>query len=210
MTRESRSIFAHRITAEKYGAWGVVVAAHVLFAWVVTRPSPVVEPPGLPMMLIYIDLPPPVIKRTQTAKIPPISAEPSRATRDAQQRESVQNHRPVAHAAAPTAQATTADDRWETLASTGKDDPIVFPGNDLMHRVNPIQMGPPERFRMRKPLSPEDIVRMVSMGLFWPPGYTDDPCGGIERVVRKYSRVSTARERKIFEDAVKEQQRYCM
>jgi len=78
-----------------------------------------------------------------------------------------------------------------------------------MRRINPIQMGPPERFRMRRQLSPADIVRIISMGLLWPPGYTDDPCPGLEKAVQMLTGASTPRQQRILEDAVKQQDRYC-
>ena len=112
-------------------------------------------------------------------------------------------------AASPALQATTADDRWDTPADTSKTDPVRIADNNPMRRINPIQVGPPERFRMRGQLLPADIVRIISMGLFWPPGYTDDPCPGLGKAMEMLSGASTERERKLFDDAARQQSRYC-
>ena len=70
-------------------------------------------------------------------------------------------------------------------------------------------MGPPERFRMREAPSLASFVRAVAQTLFWPPGYTDDPCPGLKKAVRMFSDASTERERGLLEDAVLLESRYC-
>lgn len=58
--------------------------------------------------------------------------------------------------------------------------------------------------------SPADIVRMVSMGLFWPPGYSDDPCAGVSKAIDAFSRRATnERDRRMLADAVLHRSRYC-
>jgi len=90
-----------------------------------------------------------------------------------------------------------------------KDESLQFARNALTDRYNPIQAGPPGRFRMRPPPSPAEFVRAVSKELFWPPGYTDDPCGGIEKTVQMLRDGTTPREHKLLRDAVAQQQQYC-
>lgn len=210
MTFASRSRPAPSASAERINAWGFVVAIHVLLVWVVTRPSTVVDRISSPMKLVYVELMPPPLKVIRPIDTLPVSPAHPSATRAVQRDEAVSDHGTAVHPDAPTLQATTADDRWETPARTGKVDLVGLDTNNPLHRFNPIQMGPRERFRMRGQMSPADIVRLVSMNLFWPPGYTDDPCGGLEKAVQTLSDASTARERKFLEDAVAQQQRYCM
>lgn len=210
MTFESRSQSAPSMRVERTGAWTLVAAIHFLFAWMATRPSPVVEFTDAPMTLVYIDLPrhaPGKMRSVKTPSIPsaaPIAARPDQPPKVASSRASL-----ASSAASPALQVTTADDHWDTPASTSKSDPVRIAKTNPMHRNNPIQMGPPERFRMRKQLSPADIVRIISMGLFWPPGYTDDPCPGLEKAVQMLTGASTPRQQRILEDAVKQQDRYC-
>ena len=103
-----------------------------------------------------------------------------------------------------------ADDQWNLAAGrSAKDDGIRFDRTDLTRSINPIRMGPPERFRMRPAPSLADIVRAVSQALFWPKGYTDDPCPGLKKAVDMFSAPSSEREQGLLEDAVLLESRYC-
>ena len=63
---------------------------------------------------------------------------------------------------------------------------------------------------MRRQLSPEDVVRGVSQVLgFWPPGYTDDPCAGLDIAVEMFTQGRTAREQDLLVDAFREREKYC-
>jgi hypothetical protein len=107
-------------------------------------------------------------------------------------------------------QVTTADDRWSSLSDIPKEtDGISFSRNKLTTSFNPIQASTPPRLHLRRQWSPRDVLRAVSAGLFWPPGYTDDPCGGLAKAVEILSTGSTAREHKLLEDAALQQSRYC-
>ena len=76
-------------------------------------------------------------------------------------------------------------------------------------RRNPVPPPPTERFRMID-RSPAAIVRMISMGLFWPPGYSDDPCAGVNEAIDVFSRQATnERDRRLLADAVLQRSRYC-
>ena len=58
--------------------------------------------------------------------------------------------------------------------------------------------------------SPAAIVRMISMGLFWPPGYSDAPCAGLNEAIDVFSRQATSeRDRRLLADAVLQRSRYC-
>jgi hypothetical protein len=195
--------------AERIGSWGFVVAIHLLFAWMVTRPSPVVEPGDTAMTLVSIALPPPALERRRASRARRASTRRPTGARLVRQTGIASDKTPGLDARATPLQATTADDRWDAPPGTGKADPVRIADDNPMHRVNPIRLGPPERFHMRR-RAPADIVRAVSAFLFWPPGYTDDPCPGLGKAVETLSGASTERERRILEDAVKQQQRYCM
>ena len=210
MTFESKWRYAPSTRMERTGAWSIVIAIHVLVAWMVTRPTAIEGRSGPPMELVYIQLPPPSPKQVRKIAAPQGQPEHPRAARLDQPHGTTPNLGTTVVATKPTLPATSADDHWDLPGRVSEGEPIAFGGTDPMHRINPIQVGPPERFRMRGQLSPADIVRIVSMGLFWPPGYSDNPCGGIEKIVQTLSGASTARERSLFEDAVKQQQRYCM
>lgn len=70
----------------------------------------------------------------------------------------------------------------------------------------------PERFQMRTPVTARQIVRDFGklVGL-WPPGYTDDPCPAIRRLVESApSTYHSERERQRVADAILVRQRFCM
>lgn len=193
---------------ERILAWGLVALLHLLVAWVVTRPLQLEIEPAPRMELVYIQLPPQPAKEALLS----IKAAPTRRTRVAAKATSPRKMQPVTVAAAdkPTApvKAPLADDRWDRPASAARADSVRTAPRDLMRGFNPIQAGPRERFRMRSS-SPADIVRAVSQALFWPPGYTDDPCPGIKKTMESLRGASTDRERGLLEDAVRERDRYC-
>ena len=118
---------------------------------------------------------------------------------------------PAPAAAAPAdIPQVVGDDRWDIATGPRQqDDGIHFERRGLPQGFNPIRMGPPERFRMRGRASLADIVREVSKTLFWPPGYTDDPCPGLKKAVQIFSKAGTDRQRDLLEDAVLLHSRYC-
>ena len=191
--------------SEKGFACGLVILVHLLAAWVAMQPPPIADDASPSMQLVFIRLP------TLTLRPPPAQAR-SRASA-AEQRTSSRTASTTrtSIAEAPAAVPQTAeDDRWDLAAARiRKDDGIHFDDNALPTGFNPIRMGPPERFRMRGQASLADIVRAVSSTLFWPAGYTDDPCPGLRKAVEMLSGASTERERVLLEDAVLLRSRYC-
>lgn len=193
---------------EKSVAWGLVALLHLLVMWVVTRPLELEVEPGPRMELVYVQLPP------LPAKAAPRSIQRAPATRpqvvantaSARKMQLVQ----VPAGDKPTApvQATLADDRWDRPASASMSDSLRTAPRDLMKGFNPIHPAPPERFRMRT-FSPAGMVRGVSQALFWPPGYTDDPCPGIKKSIESLRGASTDRQRKLLEDAARQLGSYC-
>jgi len=192
---------------ERGMACGFVALVHLFAAWILTRP-PSAGTVDIPAMeLVFIQLPPPEIEPA----VPPkdLIASPAATTRPALSPPTASPIQPAAAAPADIPQSV-GDDRWDI--ATGpmqQDDGIRFDRRGLPRGFNPIRMGPPERFRMRGRASLADIVREVSRKLFWPPGYSDDPCPGLKKAVQIFSEGSTDRQRDLLEDAVLLHSRYC-
>lgn len=87
--------------------------------------------------------------------------------------------------------------------------PQAFQRDLLADRRGSIQPLPPDRFRMRETRSLGGVVRGVAQSLFWPPGYSDDPCSGLPEAVEKFKGARTERERELLAGAVRERDRYC-
>jgi len=212
---------------ERVIAWSFVAIAHLLFAWFATRVpvrGPVITSP---MELVFIQLP-----RSQSPISPsPISPSPSpspsptKTVARKQQavsgspmsarlklRLEIESAKPPATDSSPArpSQLTTADDQWsDTPETAGKDDGISFERNKLTTSFNPIRARAPTRLRLRREFSPRDVLRAISMEYFWPPGYTDDPCGGLAKAVEILSAGTTLREQRLLEDVALQQGRYC-
>ncbi|WP_449446775.1 hypothetical protein [Thermomonas brevis] len=180
---------------------------HVVVVWVVSRPvfiaSGNVDPP---LQVVFIQRPrakpQPVGKiereisaQERKTEAPARSEAPLRVVDHV---ESISNPIPVVR-----------DDAWDRSEVTPADG-ITFMRNPLVSTYNPIPNSAPGRFRMRRQLSPEDIVRGVSQVLgFWPPGYTDDPCAGLDKAVEMFTSARTRREQGLLADAMREREKYC-
>ncbi|MET0329412.1 MAG: hypothetical protein ABW163_11685 [Luteimonas sp.] len=70
----------------------------------------------------------------------------------------------------------------------------------------------PERFRMRRQVTPADVVRGFSqlVGL-WPPGYTESPCPALRRTIDSLSQAPSlgTRDHALLQDAILARSRYC-
>ncbi|MDR7194135.1 hypothetical protein [Luteimonas terrae] len=90
--------------------------------------------------------------------------------------------------------------------------PIAFaerlPGQRDVYRT-PFESRP-ERFRMRRQITPEDVVRGFAqlVGL-WPPGYTDSPCPAIRGLIATTPEVPSPRELALLQDAVLAREQFC-
>ena len=197
------------IGAERIIAWGLVALIHLLILWIATRPLLLMAVTSPPMELIYIQLTPPTAQTTVRLKGPLAQVTKLFSTRPDPRPQDVMKQPLPADLPAPPLQSTESDDRWHLTEPANKSEGIRISRNKLTDSYNPVQMGPPERFRMRQQLSPADIVRAVSKELFWPPGYTDDPCGVIEKTLQMLSGGSTPREQALLRDAIEQQQKYC-
>ena len=197
---------------ERIIAWSFVAIAHLLLAWLATRLSVV---PRLvssrSMELVFIQLPPPPSPIKSVARQQPsASGEPLAISVSSLPITDTAVHPESATGPARPLQVTTADDQWSNTPGPGrKNDGISFERNKLTTSFNPIRAGAPPRLRLRREFSPRDVLRAVSKELFWPPGYTDDPCVGLAKAVEVLSAGATAREHKLLADAALQQSRYC-
>ena len=186
--------------------WLFVALLHAIAAWILVRPVVIDRGDGgLPLQVVFIQRlharPQPVANRDQ-AVAPDSSAKPAthRARLQARAEQAVSSSSPA---------WVVGDDAWDR-AGTGPADGIVFAHQPLASSFNPRPRPAPGRFRMRRQLSPEDVVRGVSQVLgFWPPGYTDDPCAGLDKAVEMFTQGRTAREQDLLVDAFREREKYC-
>lgn len=202
---------ARQRRSERWGVGLLVAVLHLLLAAWVQRllfghpASAGIEPA---MQLVYVSW----LPRAQAPSHTPVVRASKPVVADAARRE---RKRPAEVSAVVERAATTgapldlslvADDRWpENDAQRG----AQAAATRAFQRHNPVSRPPPERFRMHS-RSPADIVRMVSMGLFWPPGYSDDPCAGVNEAIDVFSRQpASERHSRMLADAVRQRDRYC-
>lgn len=206
--RDRRALDARRSRIDRWGVGLVVVVLHVLLAVPLQRllfgraTLAGLEPA---MQLVYVawlpraQEPPPAPASTPGASVR------TRAERPRPAEEAAVADRP-APADAPLALSLAADDRWTTDAGRHAAPTSAV---QSFRRRNPVQPPPPERFRMVD-RSPAAIVRRVAMGLFWPPGYSDDPCAGINEAIDAFSqRTKSERDHRLLADAMLHRSRYC-
>ncbi|MCD9097876.1 hypothetical protein LU699_13965 [Luteimonas fraxinea] len=137
----------------------------------------------------------------------------------------------IADARAPTPRRATAPSRTASESSTdtthtspetatrldygallGDAAPVAFaerlPGQRDAWRT-PFEARP-ERFRRRRQITPEDVVRGFAqlVGL-WPPGYTDSPCPAIRGLIATTPDVASPRELALLQDAVLAREQFC-
>lgn len=210
-TWNSRAKSVPVMEMERIVAWSFVVVAHLLLAWLATRISMQRQVVGSPMELVFIQLsPPPSPTKTAVRKQQAVSGSPMTASLKSR-RETEMAVLPARDSSpARPLQVTTEYDQWSSASEpAGKYDGIQFNRNKLTTHFNPIRAGAPSRLHLRRGYSPRDVLRIVSSNLFWPPGYTDDPCPGMAKAVEILSSGSTAREHRLLEDAVLQQSTYC-
>lgn len=209
--RHVRRADARLLRIERWGVGLLVAVLHLLLAAWVQRllfghPAPAGIEPA--MQLVYVSW----LPRAQAPSRTPVAraSEPEVAgAARTEGKRPVENSAVAERAAtadAPLNLSLAADDRW-TANDAQRDTQAA--ATRAFHRRNPVTPPPPERFRWRSH-SPADIVRMVSMGLFWPPGYSDDPCAGVSEAIESFSRqAANERHRRMLADAVLQRNRYC-
>ena len=184
-------------------AWGVVVVLHALGACWILRPQPMAAQQEQALQLVFVRLPPPVV--AARSPVPRIARETASPVRREPATTSADAPSPM-----PASRVQSADEHRQPLrlAPPALGDVPSFQRDVLADRGS-VQRPPPERFPMREPPSPAAMVRGVAQALFWPPGYSDDPCSGLPEAVAAFSRGRTERERNLLADAVRERDRYC-
>lgn len=209
--RERRPADAPLPRIERWGVGLLVVALHLLLAASLQRllsgrPSTGGTEPA--MQLVYVHW----LPRMREPRRPAAAIAPAPKADAAARIERAPPVEAAAVAASPTVSdaplrlSLPTDDRW--TADTGERTAQAAAAR-VLHRRNPVPPPPPERFRMID-RSPAAIVRMVAMGLFWPPGYNDDPCDGVDKAIDAFSRQArSARDRGLLEDAMLQKSRYC-
>lgn len=187
--------------------WLTVALLHVIAAWILVRPVVFERAgPGDPLQVVFIQrmhaAPQPVAKKPGTVVTRMPSPEPPSRPRAPQPRVDQ-----VAPSSSPT--LVVGDDAWDRGEARPADG-LVFVHQPLASTYSPRPRPAPGRFRMQRQLSPEDVVRGVSQVLgFWPPGYSDDPCAGLDKAVEMFTQGRTSREQGLLADALRERAKYC-
>lgn len=191
-------------------AWTFVVLYHLVVVWVVSRPVIIeLRNVGPPLQVVFIQRP--RSKPQPVAKIARAVAVQARKDTSPARSEPLFDHAvPQSnHMPQSNPMPVVGDDAWDRPAASHIEG-ITFARNPLTSTYNPIPSPAPGRFRMRRQISPEDIVRGVSQILgFWPPGYTDDPCAGLDKAVDMFKPARTRRELDLLADAMREREKYC-
>lgn len=195
-------------------AWSIVLLFHLLLAmWLFRRADFGLHPSrALTLELSYLERVPLVPARPEGVRSAAAAKPAKRRTSTAAP---VQRDSPVSD---PATNAVSGDTR-EPLDTRVPDiallprRPEIFQADIFSDsKAGARWVAPPERFRMRAPVTARQIVRDFGklVGL-WPPGYTDDPCPAIRRLAE--SGPSTYRsegERQQIADAILVRQRFCM
>jgi hypothetical protein len=210
--RRVRRADARLLRIERWGVGLLVAVLHLLLVASVQRllfgRTPSSDEQA--MQLVYVDWPPPLPKpkrESEPEAVPPAS-DSATAARVEESHRVLVSATPAqsAPADAPLELSMPADDAWDATAaqrSAQARDAHAF------DRRNPVTRPPPERFPMVD-RSPAALVRRIAMGLFWPPGYSDDPCAGVNEAIEAFSRqAASERHRRMLTDAVLQRNRYC-
>jgi len=105
----------------------------------------------------------------------------------------------------PSQHNKTAQDLLGTIPSPA----LEFVTRLPWERNSPIREIPPERFKMKRSVTVENVIRDVSRFLgLWPPGYTDDPCPDIQRKLNSLSGDPSANP-EMARDLLMVRARYC-
>lgn len=200
-------------------AMAAVVAAHVVFAFMLMQPQgPSSARRDRALEVVFIQwLPPPVIDHDSVEPSRAVKTNPATPKSTGIVMEVVKHTAPepastaAVHEAPTPIPMTQADDRWDVL-------PRPRPSPDDEFHRNPLERPPPDltalptptRFRMRKERAPEDVVKGIAqfVGL-WPPGYTTDPCPALRRSVSSLSQERDAASRRQLEIELDRERRHC-
>lgn len=186
-------------------AWAFVALFHLVIAWMVTGPVFIGgSEVGTPLQAVFI-------QRFHARPQPVTMGDVAVAPRLERRTGNVGAPQPRADQSVLSTDPTlvVSDDEWDRVG-TEPSDGIVFEHQPLVSTFNPRPRPAPGRFRMQRQSSPEDVVRGVSQVLgFWPAGYTDDPCAGLDKAVEMLSQAQAPRDHDLLIDAMREREKYC-
>lgn len=187
--------------------WLSVALLHVIAAWILARPIAFdLRDAGASLQVVFIqrlDVSPRSVAKTVSG------VAGQRSSAEPQSRRPRPQGRVEQAVTSLTPALVVGDDAWDRVAAKPPDG-ILFAHQPLTSTYSPRPRPAPGRFRMQRELSPEDVVRGVSQVLgFWPPGYTDDPCAGLDKAVEMFTDGRTSRERGLLADALRERAKYC-
>ena len=157
-------------------AWGVVLAWHVLFAWMLVRTARVehLQDDADALQVVYITAPAAITRLPR-----PSDAHPRRRVRDKPSQ--VATIATIARASRATQPVDRKPlsavflDEAHTLAQ--QQAPITFAAREpFASRPTQLPGAGTGRFRMQPQRSPRDLVAAVGGYLFAPKGYESDPC----------------------------------
>ncbi|NYZ62686.1 hypothetical protein [Luteimonas deserti] len=186
----------------------LVLAAPVIRLFDPTRPAPAAAS-TLQVVMLALPAPPsppPPVVMTPSVPVPTLRARPRSRAPD-------RIVAPTGSAADAPAEAPEFPARPLDYGSLlGADTSLTFaerrPGQRDTVRT-PFD-SPPGRFRMRRQVTPEDVLRGFArlVGL-WPPGYTASPCPALRRLVETTPDAPSPRELALLQDAVLARERFC-
>lgn len=197
-------------------AWGAVALLHLLlFRGIATlRALPAVAAEH-PLDVVFL-MPPPQVKpkRLLQAALPP-PEQPHPTLEHVRPRHAADEARgsPKPDALEATTLSPVAplqgDDHWSAAKRdvTVSDFAARKPWERASNQLAPIT---PDRFRMRKVRTPEDVLKGAAqfMGL-WPPGYHTESCPDIERAANDLASSTSAESRRQLAFALELEQRFC-
>lgn len=184
----------------------VVAALHALTGTGTRRPPP----SGHVVEAVFLTAPP-----LPVPSPPPVSAVPAPAASVPVERSPRAARATDATAFTPATQPADAQPAAPRLAYgslLGDSDRIAFgerPAGQRDTYRTPFESRP-GRFRMRRKITPEDVVRGFAqlVGL-WPPGYTDSPCPAIRKLIAATPETPSPRELDLLQDAVLAREQFC-
>ena len=201
---------------ERVIAYTMVTAIHLLVAWVVVRSAE--SAPALAstdLEVVFIQPARPHARSVERQAPPPVVTPRPAASHKVDSTPTPHQRGAEAQPAGTTIvhqapMPVVANDEWEPSTNKPTNDGITFSRNVLASSYNPRPRPSPGRFRMKREITPEDIVHGVSQILgFWPPGYTDDPCGGLKKTVEIFMNHRTPRTDAQLADALLQREIYC-
>ena len=199
-----------KVDADRVVAWLVVIGAHALFWWLLTRDASgdaTAEGDGDALQLAWIEppppLPPPPIPAVRTPSPPAATPGPDRRPP------------PDTRADDATPQATTPASRMplsavfieqaRRLPAAGDDHADAFRADPLAHRAATLPGVQADTFRMRPPPSIRGALLKIG-AMAGGPGYTTDPC---PRIADNINALSQGGDSPLLQEELRRKRRLC-